>query len=151
MCGDEENSGRAPQFLAHILCKFTAIGGEKYDEEEDGFGGFGVRIDIIKSRVNQAGRFVNMIYDKVRGIDSLRSTIDWAKDQGLTGGNKNKFHFLSDKDLNFALPTIHDYFKENRDLYKVMYKNVIPILEEKLSQLDDTEVEVIAEEYDYSY
>ena len=143
--------GRSPQFLAHILCKFTAIGGEKYDEEEDGFGGFGVRIDIIKSRVNQAGRFVNMIYDKVRGIDPLRSTIDWSKEQGLTGGNKNKFYFLTDKDLNFTLPRVHDHFKENRDLYKVMYKNVIPILEAKLSQLDDTEMDVIEEEYDYSY
>ena len=92
-----------------------------------------------------------MIYDKVRGIDSLRSTIDWAKEQGLTGGNKNKFYFLTDKEMSFTIPTVHECFKENRDLYKVMYKNVIPILEEKLSQLDDTEVEVINEEYDYSY
>lgn len=92
-----------------------------------------------------------MVYDKVRGIDPLRSTIGWAKDQGLTGGNRNKFYFISDKEKSFNLPGIHDCFRDDRRLYKVMYKNVIPVLDSKLSQVDDTELDVVEEEYDYSY
>ena len=61
--------GKTPQFLAHILIKFVAVGGEKYNEEEDGFGGFGVNLEIIKSRTNQAGQSVHLTYDKVRGMD----------------------------------------------------------------------------------
>ena len=143
--------GKAPTYLAHILVKFVAIGSEKYTKDENGFDGFGVRLEIIKSRVNQAGQCVNLVYDKIRGIDSLRSTIFFAKSLGLTGGNKNKFYFLSDPDKYFTLTNINEDFRENRELFKIMYKNVIPVLETVLSQVDTEELEALDEQYDYSY
>ena len=126
-----------PQFVYPFTC--------------NGFDGFGVRLEIIKSRVNQAGQCVNLVYDKVRGIDPLRSTVFFAKDLGLTGGNKNKFYFISDPDKYFALTRINEDFRENRELYKIMYRNVIPQLETVLSQVDTEELEALDEQYDYSY
>lgn len=141
--------GRAPQYYAHVLLKFIAVGAEKYNMEDDGFDGFGVRAMIIKSRGNQAGRSVNLVYDKVRGIDMLRSSVQFAKELGLTGGNKNSFYFNSNKDDKFSLRNIHTDFKENRGLYDVMFENIIPHLEDKLSLIDPGELEVIEEELNY--
>lgn len=143
--------GKAPTYLAHILIKFVAIGSEKYNKDENGFDGFGVRLEIIKSRVNQAGQCVNLVYDKLRGLDALRSTVFFAKSLGLTGGNKNKFYFLSDPEKTFTLTNINEDFRENRELFKIMYKNVIPQLETVLSQVDTEELETMDESYDYSY
>ena len=72
--------GKSPQFLANVLLKFVAMGGDKFTLEDNGFDGFGVTVEIIKSRVNQAGQKVYLVYDKMRGIDSLRSTLAYAKE-----------------------------------------------------------------------
>jgi len=141
--------GVAPQFYAHILLKFIAVGSEKYTQEENGFDGFGVKTLIVKSRGNQAGRYVNLVYDKVRGIDPVRSSVNYAKELGLTGGNKNAFYFNSDKDVKFTLTNIHEDFRNNKELYKIMFKNIIPELESKLSMLTEDDLEVIEEEMNY--
>ena len=61
--------GWAPKFYAHIFLKFVAEGSSKFTEDDEGFGGFGVTVDILKSRTNQAGRSCHLIYDKVHGVD----------------------------------------------------------------------------------
>ena len=141
--------GKTPQFLAHILLKFVAVGSEKYTYEDNGFDGFGIRTNIIKSRVNQAGQTVPLVYDKIRGIDALRSTIAYAKEMGLTGGNKNATYFLNAKERKFPLTSVHDAFREDKSLYKLMYENVVPLLSERLSTIAAEEREVIEEEFDY--
>ncbi len=141
--------GKAPQFLAHILLKFVAAGSEKFTEEDNGFGGFGLNLKIIKSRVGENGRICHLIYDKVRGIDSLRSTVDYAKECGLLGGNKNGYYFIDNKDQKFPMVGMHEAFKENKDLYSIMYSTVIPVLEQKLSTLKDGEEEIPEEELNY--
>lgn len=142
-------SGKAPQYNASVLLKFIAVGSEKYDYETDGFDGFGIKILIVKSRGNQAGRYVNLIYDKVRGIDPVRSSIAFAKELGLTGGNKNSFYFTSHKDKKFSLKEVHKHFREDRELYKILFSNIVPVLESKLSMLTEEDLEVIEEEMDY--
>lgn len=141
--------GKAPQYNASVLLKFIAVGSEKYDYETDGFDGFGIKVLIVKSRGNQAGRYVNLIYDKVRGIDPVRSSIAFAKELGLTGGNKNSFYFTSHKDKKFSLKEVHKHFREDRELYKILFSNIVPVLESKLSMLTEEDLEVIEEEMDY--
>lgn len=141
--------GKAPQFNASILLKFVAVGSEKYNLDDDGFDGFGLKVMIVKSRGNQAGRFVNLIYDKVRGIDPIRSSIAYAKELGLTGGNKNAFYFTSDKDAKFSLKNVHEEFRADRSKYRLLFDNIVPVLESKLSMLTEADLEVIEEEMDY--
>lgn len=141
--------GKTPQFLAHILIKFVAVGGEKYTYEDDGFDGFGVRLEIIKARTNQAGQVVPLIYDKVRGIDSLRSSVNYAKEIGILGGNRNGYYLGDDKDNKFTLKNMHEDFKANTGLYKTLYDNIIPVLESRLSALRPEEMEIPKEELDY--
>lgn len=141
--------GKTPQFLAHILLKFVAVTKEKFVEEEDGFGGFGLAIKIIKSRTNQAGVIVPLIYDKVRGISSVRSSFNYAKEMGLTGGNRNGYYFITNKEKKFTLRTMESDFKNDRSLYKEMYDNIIPILESHLSSISPEEMSIADEELDY--
>ena len=141
--------GKAPQFYAHILWKNKAIGSEKYTLEEHGFDGFGIEVKIIKSRVSQAGQNIFVVYDKVRGIDSLRTSLAYAKDVGLLAGNKNKMYFIDDKDMSFSMVHCHDDFKARPELYKKLYSSIIPILETRLSAIDAGELDFDENEYDY--
>lgn len=128
--------GQAPQFYAHTLTKFIAIGSEKSNMEEHGFDGFGVKAKIIKSRTNQAGQEFISIFDKQRGIDSERTTVRYAKDNGLLGGaRRDSMYFVDNKDTKLSTINIHKSFNENPELYKIMYAHVIPSLEAKLSAL----------------
>lgn len=141
--------GKSPQFLANILIRFNAIGSEKYTKEDDGFDGFGLRLDIIKSRTNQAGQSLNLIYDKVKGVDSLRSSVRYASELGLVGGNKNGYYFQDNKENKFTKVGMHEDFKENRSLYQYMYNLIIPPLEERLSSITPEEMNIPDEEFDY--
>lgn len=125
------------------------MGGDKFTLEEHGFDGFGVSVEIIKSRVNQAGQKVYLVYDKIRGIDSLRSTLAYAKEMGLTTGNKNKTYFINHKDKPFSMVNVHEDFAADRELYKIMYNEVIPVLSQRLSAISQEEMNIIEDEMDY--
>lgn len=141
--------GWAPMFYAHILLKFVAVGSEKFETEKDGFDGFGVRAEVIKSRTNQAGQYCSLIYDKIRGIDSERSSIVYAKDNGLVSGNRNAMYFIDNKDTKFSLNNIHTSFNDNPELYKIMYGHIVPLLESRLSALTPDELEINENLLDY--
>lgn len=141
--------GKTPQYLANYLFKFISIGSEKFNQTDDGFDGFGVRISIIKSRTNQSGQSVDMIYDKIRGMDSLRTSVEYAKSLGLLGGNKNGYYLGSYKEEKFTRANMHQDFANNRHLYEILYGLIKPELEKKLSMIVPEEMNVIADELDY--
>lgn len=141
--------GNTPKFLSHILLKFVAVGSEKYDDEDDGFSGFKVKVEVIKSRVSAALKTVNLIYNKNTGVDMVRSTVDFAKDMGLVGGNRNGYYFTTNKEEKFTLRNMPEDFRNNPKLYKIMKDNIIPILEKNLSGLKPEEMVVPDEEQDF--
>lgn len=141
--------GLGPRFAAHILLKFIAVGSEKYDESEEGFNGFKVRTKLIKSRVSADGKSIHLIYDKNTGVDMVRSTVDFCKEMGLIGGNKNGYYFITDKENKFTLQNMPKDFRENPKLYKIMKDAIIPILEENLSGITPEELVVPEEEMNF--
>lgn len=136
--------GKGPIYYAQILLKFVAVGSEKYKEEEDGFQGFKVRADIIKSRVSPALKSVNLIYDNNTGIDMVRSTVDYAKSLGAVTGNRNAYYFTNDKEKEhkFTLKSMPSDFKKDPKLYKYLYNTVIPSLQENLFGLHPEELTI---------
>lgn len=141
--------GKAPQFNASILIKFVAIGSEKYTLEDNGFDGFGTRAMIIKCRSNQAGQSVDLVYDKKRGVDAMRTTLAYAKQMGLLGGNKNSTYFVDSKDVKWSMVHLHEEIRERPELIKHIFANTIPLLEKRLSTITDEEKEVFSDEFDY--
>ena len=65
-------------------------------------------------------------------MDSLRSSVSFAKDMGFIGGNRNGYYINGDKENKFTLRNMHEEFKLNRDLYKSLYGAIIPVLETRL-------------------
>ncbi len=141
--------GWSPMFYAHILLKFVAVGSEKYTLEKDGFDGFGVNAKVIKSRTNQAGQDCPLVYDKMKGIDSERSTIQYAKNNALITGNRNAMYFGDNKDVKFALNDLHTHFDTRPELYRAMYDVVIPHLQKRLSALTVDELKQNENVMDY--
>lgn len=129
--------------------RFVAVGSEKFSNDDDGFSGFKVNVEVIKSRVSAALKTVGLIYDKNTGIDMVRSTVSYAKDMGLIGGNRNGYYFISDKDEKFTLVNMVQDFRENPKLYKIMKENVIPLLEKNLSGIRPEEMDVPDEEQNF--
>ena len=95
---------------------------------------------IIKSRSNQSGQHVDLIFDKVKGVSPIRTCIRFAKDNGLIGGNKNATYFINEKDKKFPMRNVEEFFSENKEMYKIMYDHIIPILETKLSSVKEAEI-----------
>ena len=141
--------GRSPVYLAHYLLKHVAIGSGKLTLEDDGIDGFLIKIEIIKSRSNQAGQSVNIVYDKVKGVSPIRTCIQFAKDNGLIGGNRNSMYFINNKDSKFQLRNVEECFNQNKELYSIMYQHIVPLLSTRLSQVTSEELEMDNEIMDY--
>lgn len=133
--------GKTPPYLSHYLLKNVAVGSEKYTFEDDGFDGFLIRMEVIKARSNQSGKYVELVFDKVRGLSPIRSCIRYAKEEGLIGGNKNAMYFINAKEKKFPLRTVEKFFMENKEMYKIMYDHIIPSLDTRLSSVSEAEMQ----------
>ena len=141
--------GKAVDYYTNVMLKIVSVGKEKYNVEEHGFDGFGATIQFVKNRTNKDGTIMPMVFNKDKGYDNLRSNVMFAKQQGLIGGNKNGLYFNSHKEKKFKFTTIHDDFKNDRDLFKIMNENLIPILEPMLSSASPIDEPIMEEEFSY--
>ena len=82
--------GSAPIYYANTLIKF--ISSTKYKQEDDGFDGFMVKAELIKSRSNKAGQSCNLIYNQLTGFDPIMTLYQYAADNDLIDAN-NWSHF----------------------------------------------------------
>lgn len=141
--------GKALQYYSNTMIRLTSIGSEKYTIEEHGFDGFGVQALFIKNRSNTDGTIVPFVFDKGRGYDSVISSVMFAKSVDLLGGNRNGYYFIENKDSKFRLDHVREEFAANRELYKIMYAHIIPVLEHSLSSYKPEELIVCEEEMNY--
>lgn len=141
--------GMGPLFNAQILLKFVAVGSDKYNMEDDGFSGFKIRTEVIKSRVSAALQTCNLIFDRNTGIDMLRSTVDFAKDLGFVGGNRSGYYFVDNKEHKFTQRAMHEDFSKDRELYRILKNLTIPVLETQLSGITPEEFSTPEEEENF--
>ncbi len=142
-------AGKALQYYTNTMIRLTSVGSEKYTKEDDGFEGFGVQALFVKNRSNTDGTIVPLVFDKVKGYDSLRSSIQFAKNMGLLNGNRNGYYLGDHKDKKFKAITVHEDFNNDRELYKILYGFIIPELEKNLSSVKPEELINPDEELDY--
>ena len=141
--------GKTPPYLAHYLFKNVAVGSMKYTKEKDGFDGFGIQLLVVKARSNNNGQIITLIFDKLRGVSPIRTNIEYAKENGLVGGNINSMYFINEKDKKFPLRTVEEYFAEHPEMYKIMYDHIIPVLETKLGTVSDLQEKIDTELMEY--
>ena len=120
--------------------------------EDDGIDGFGAKIRVIKSRTSTNGMDIHVIYDKVRGFDSLRTSVEFAKEMGLLGGNRGGYYFANlenGKEHKFTARNMTEDFRNDRELYKMLYSQIIPILDARIPNVDPETEAIPEEELDY--
>ena len=139
--------GNAPLYLAQSVLKFVSCG--KFSKDKDGYDGFAIRVEIIKSKTNKAGTSCVLIYDAEYGFDKYRTIYEFAKENGLIEGRNPYLYLKGFPDMKFASKDFRDACIENPTLFRVAVKVCAPILyshlgnSEDLSSYDDAPDEVV--------
>lgn len=129
--------GNAPIYYAHNLFKFVTAG--KLKAEDDGFDGFKVRCELMKSRTNKAGQFTNLIYNQDLGFDPIMTQYEFANEHGLIEGRNPYRYVVDNKDIKFDSRKFRKEFLDNELLRYALYDKSLPILGQQLSRVDPDE------------
>lgn len=123
--------GEALLYYANNIIKFVKT--DLLKEEKDGFDGFIVRLELIKSRTNKAGQYCELVYSQKHGFDKLLSLYRVAENAGKVLGRNPYRYFEGFSDIKFDSRDLHGAVAEHPELTKILFKVAIPILEEGLT------------------
>lgn len=127
--------GDAPIYLAQNMFKFVQCG--KFTEDKDGFNGFAIRCEFIKSKTNQAGCSCTLIYDMAKGFDYYRTLMEHIKDYDLIQGRNPYSYFKSDPDHKFDSRNFSAMCEEDPKLFKDAMEVCGPTLYSFLGRMGD--------------
>ena len=127
--------GNAPLYLAQTVLKFKSNG--SFTKEKDGFDGFSINVQIIKSKTNRAGTTCNIIYDAEYGFDRYRTLYEFMKEIGLIEGRNPYLYIKGFPELKFASKDFRNACLEKPDLFKRASLVAAPYLYGYLGNADD--------------
>lgn len=132
--------GNAPIYFANTLIKHVAVGSSKATVDEDGYSGFRINAEIIKSRTNISGAKVPMVYDQDHGFSKERTLLEYARDLGLINGARISARYLGDDDtVKFNEKDIVNEYQNREEVRAMFDKWVYPHLEKLLSRVNKGE------------
>jgi hypothetical protein len=129
--------GNSAIYYANNLIKFVAVGSNKYNTEDDGFDGFLIRAELLKSRTNKSGQYCNLVYNQVTGFDSILTQYQFALDNELIDGRNPYKYIIGNKDIKFDSRNFRKEFLTNEKLRYALFNNTIPLLEKQLSRVEN--------------
>ena len=135
--------GRALIYSAQNIIKLVARTSDSFTEETDGFNGYMVLIEPVKSSSNQSGNTskgisFELVFSQKTGFDSLRSLILYGRDVGKIVGNKPKMKFVDDDSFTFSWKNLYTEINDN-PIIENINKFVVPTLSNHLSFIDPAE------------
>ena len=138
--------GNAPIYYANTLIKHVAVGSSKTKMEEDGWTGFRINAEIIKSRTNASGVVVPMVYDQNFGFSKERTLLEYAKDLGLVNGSRVASRYLGDDDsVKFNEKDIVNEYRNREEVRLAFDRWVYPELQKMLSRVNADEAKDLLE------
>ncbi len=145
--------GKTMIYYPYNIIKLTAKPSDDFTMEGDGFAGYMVMVEPIKSSSNQSGNnskgiSFNMVFSQKYGFDALRSMIMYGRDRGLIEGNRARLKFKDDPDTVFSMKTLYKDIHE-KPIWEDINKYVTPTLKENLPFIDPTECEFDPRQFDY--
>ena len=109
--------------------------------EEDGWTGFRVNAEIIKSRTNASGVIVPLIYDQNFGFSKERTLLEYARDLGLINGARVASRYLGDDDsIKFNEKDIVNEYRNREEVRLAFDRWVYPELQKMLSRVNANEL-----------
>lgn len=128
-------------YYAHNIFKLVSAG--KFFKEDDGFDGSKIRVELLKSRTNKAGQFVNLIFNQETGFDPILSMLEYCSDYNLLDGRNPYKYFVCSPDVKFdsRMLKFRDEFMNRQEVREAMANTIFPSLKSTLSKVDSSEQE----------
>lgn len=131
-----------PVYYANNLFKFVSMS-PKCNMEDDGFDGFKVRCEFLKSRTNKAGQSCVLVYNQLTGFDPILTLLEYAQLNELVEGRNPYRKFVGFPDAKFSTKTFRQQYLESPELQRALFECTVPVLERNLSVVDpDKEAQV---------
>lgn len=122
--------GTGPIYYSQTLLRFIYKG--KYVMEKDGFNGFLVEVQSIKSKTNRGGASVFLVFDYEVGFDPWLTMLKYANDACLIKGRNPYSYFETEPDTKFNTKAFREAIK-NKGVRDAMFKECAPSLHAMLS------------------
>lgn len=135
--------GKTMIYYPYNIVKMIARPSDDFTQDSDGFTGYMVMIEPVKSSSNQSGNnskgvSFELVFDNKHGFDSLRSMIIYGRDIGLIEGNKPKMKFKDDDSFTFNWKNLNEEVK-TKPIWENINKLIVPTLKRHLSFIDPSE------------
>lgn len=125
--------GNAPVYYANNLIKFVSCG--KFTQEKEGFDGFRVRAEFLKSRTNKAGKSTTLVYNQDIGFDPILTQLELIEEHKLLNG-RNPYRFIgTNQDVKFSTKNFREEFRTRPELQDVVFNTTLPILKRQISDV----------------
>jgi hypothetical protein len=128
--------GSAPIYYANNIFKF--ISHDKATEEKNGFNGFTVDVQFLKSRTAPAGQISTLVYDQNLGFDRARTMFNYLSTAGMIGGSrKNARYVIGHEDVKFNELDFHNEFFSREDVRNAVMDVMIPMLRNNMFRVEN--------------
>lgn len=131
--------GSAPIYLSQTMFRF--IYGGKFTVEKNGFDGFLVKTQSLKSKTNRSDRTVNLIFDYETGFDPVLTLLKLADDSGLVAGRNPYSYFVGNPDVKFSTKNFRSEIDKKPSIKEILIDITRPVLNKMLEigNLEDEE------------
>lgn len=123
--------GTGPIYYSQNLLRFIYKG--KYVFEKDGFDGFLVEVQFIKSKTNRGGSSVQLVYDYNTGFDPWLTMLHYANMACVIKGRNPYSYFESAPDIKFNSKQFRDIIGGKPELRDALLRDCAPSLYRLLS------------------
>lgn len=139
--GERVSGGETAIYLANNFLRFDDKNKLSKDKE---FGIDGIMVDIlfVKSRTNNAGKAVNLVFDYAHGFDPELSLFLLLSNQGRIHGSGIGMYLQERNDIKFSKKTFKTKLRENPEFQEIFYNECLEALEELINK---TSVDVLEE------
>ena len=128
--------GSGPIYLSQTLLRFIYKG--KLDLKDDGFDGYLVSVQSVKSKTNRSDRTVQLVFNYDTGFSKWLTMLKLAKDVGLIQGRNPYCYFKSAPDFKFSTKDVAT-IETNETLHELIVRETTPILSYMLTDTNRPE------------
>ena len=123
-------------YYANNIFKF--ISHDKATEEKNGFNGFTVDVQFLKSRTAPAGQISTLVYDQNLGFDRARTMFNYLSTAGMIGGSrKNARYVIGHEDVKFNELDFHNEFFSREEVRNAVMDVMIPMLRNNMFRVEN--------------
>ena len=123
-------------YYANNIFKF--ISHDKATEEKNGFNGFNVDVQFLKSRTAPAGQVSTLVYDQNLGFDRARTMYNYLNNIGMIGGSrKNARYVQGHEDVKFNELKFTEEFYSREEVRNAVMDVIVPELRYRMFRVEN--------------